>query len=171
MKCLKCGSELRSSKENHRYTESGLDNVILEGVEVRRCSNCGEWEVVIPRLAELHRAIARRVATERSLLQPQEIRFLRKYLGYSGVDFASAIGVAPETISRWENGDRDMSRVAELLLRTWALHKEPLASYPAIEPSQVEQLPKQIDPSAPAAVEVRVREKKRHWRAEPRSEA
>src|SRR5260370_42646785 len=46
MKC-ECGTEMKSRKENYRYTESGLDNVILLGVEVRRCPSCGLSEVVL----------------------------------------------------------------------------------------------------------------------------
>ncbi len=120
MKC-ECGTEMKSRKENYRYTESGLDNVILLGVEVRRCRSCGRSEVVLPRLEELHRTIARTVATGSSPLRPQEIRFLRKYLGYSGADFARVIGVSPETLSRWENGKAEPSRMVDLLLRYMAL--------------------------------------------------
>ena len=165
MKCT-CGSEMKIGKENYRYTESGLDNVTLLGVEVRRCPKCGEWEVVVPRLAELHRLLARAVATKRSLLKPQEIRFLRKYLGYSSADFAHAIDVAPETLSRWENGRSEINRIADLLLRFMALNRDPLTEYPSVAPSAVEQLPKQIDPEA-STPDLQVRETgNHHWQAQ-----
>jgi hypothetical protein len=58
-KCRLCGkAELTSTTENHRYTECGLPNVVLVGVEVRRCVACGHHELVLPRVTELHRVIA-----------------------------------------------------------------------------------------------------------------
>ena len=35
-------------------------------------------------------------------LAPEEIKFLRKSLGWAGVDFAKHMGATPETVSRWE---------------------------------------------------------------------
>ncbi len=165
MKC-ECGPEMKSRKENYRYTESGLDNVILLGVEVRRCPSCGLSEVVLPRLEELHRTITRTVATGSSPLRPQEIRFLRKYLGYSGADFARVIGVSPETLSRWENGKAEPSRMVDLLLRYMALTRDPLTDYPPVAPSVVEELPKQIDRKA-STPSFQLRETGNHWRAQP----
>ena len=46
--------------------------------------NCGETEVVIPHIEALHRekeAIATALVVKRARLAPEEIRFLRKYLG------------------------------------------------------------------------------------------
>lgn len=57
MKCTACGSEMATRRENYRYAASGLP-VTLRTVEVRRCPKCGETGVVIPRIADLHRALA-----------------------------------------------------------------------------------------------------------------
>ena len=46
-----------------------------------------------------------------------EIRFLRKYLGWSTADFASRMGTARETVSRWESGAVPMGSQADRLLR------------------------------------------------------
>jgi len=59
---------------------------------------------------------------ERRLL-PEEIRFLRTHLGYSGVDFAKAIGVVPETISRWELGKAKITAKDDKLLKLLILFK------------------------------------------------
>jgi putative zinc finger/helix-turn-helix YgiT family protein len=117
IKCLQCGSKMNQSIEPYRYGR-GLD-VILSSVEVRRCPDCGEDEVVIPHIEQLHEAIARAVARKPSSLRPAEIRFLRTFLGYSSVDFANLMGVKPETVSRWENPRRpqSMGKPAERLLR------------------------------------------------------
>jgi putative zinc finger/helix-turn-helix YgiT family protein len=120
------------SIENHRYTESGLSNVVLVDVEVRRCQNCGEITVSIPRIEELHRTLAMALIRQTGRLAPSEIRFLRKWLGWSGVDFAKHMGVAPETVSRWESMEnmKPMGGTAERLLRLAVAHGQPVDEYP-----------------------------------------
>ncbi|HET7499972.1 MAG TPA: type II TA system antitoxin MqsA family protein [Kofleriaceae bacterium] len=132
MKCPQCRHEVQRSVENHRYTESGLSNVVLVGVEVRRCPNCGESMVSIPRIEELHRAIAMELIRQTGRLAPSEIKFLRKWLGWSGVDFARHMGVTPETVSRWESVEnpKPMGGIAERLLRLAAAHGQQVDEYP-----------------------------------------
>lgn len=132
MKCVNCGSEMKSATGTHRYTESGLSNVTLVGVKVRTCPECGEREVSIPKTADLHRQIARTISRERGTLGPEEIRFLRKWLGYSSADFALVMGVRPETVSRWENRDAGfpMAPTADRLLRLLVSNQEPIEKYP-----------------------------------------
>lgn len=129
MKCPICGSPMTAHHQTHLYTESGLPNVVLHNVEVRRCTSCGEEELVLPRLAQLHRLIAHTLATKPSRLRSEEVRFLRKHIGWSGVDFAKHMGVTPSQVSRWENGD-PMSPQADRLLRAlWAMTPQ-VHSYP-----------------------------------------
>lgn len=130
MKCLDCGAELEIRTENHRYDECGLPYVVLEAVEVHRCPKCGETEVTIPAIEKLHRLIALRVAHKPSLLTPEEVRFLRKFVGFSTGDFARVMGVAPETVSRWENGVRPHSPLADRLVRLLVVTREPASGYP-----------------------------------------
>lgn len=132
MKCPQCRHEMVRSTENHRYVESGLANVVLVGVEVRRCKNCGETVVSIPRVEDLHCTIAMTLIRDRGRLVPAEIRFLRKWLGWSGVDFANHMGVTPETVSRWESAEnpKPMGGTAERLLRLAVAHGQPIDQYP-----------------------------------------
>jgi len=130
MKCLTCGHEMTSRRENHHYKESGLKNVVLVNVEVRACPNCGAREVVIPRMDELHRVIAHAVTTKEAKLGGEQIRFLRKYLGWSGSDLAAYMAVQPETVSRWESGSQEMGPVADRLLRLLVSNREPVTQYP-----------------------------------------
>jgi putative zinc finger/helix-turn-helix YgiT family protein len=99
-------------------------------VEVRTCANCGTREVVIPRLDELHRAIAQALITWDAKLGAEQIRFLRKYLGWSGADLAVYMAVQPETVSRWESGSQEMGPVADRLLRLLVANREPATQYP-----------------------------------------
>lgn len=129
MNCFACGSPMKGEKRNHRYTESGLPNVELVAVPVFRCTKCDEEEVSIPAILELHRVIAQSLLLKRQRLAPAEIRFLRKYLGENQVSMAQTLGVAPETVSRWEGGHQMMDVPAEKLLRMVAATKAPVARY------------------------------------------
>ena len=87
MKCTECGTTMKTQRENYRYDESGLKEVTLVGIEVSRCPRCGNYEVSIPHMEDLHRLIARAVIEKTTRLTSEEVRFLRKSLGWSGVDF------------------------------------------------------------------------------------
>jgi len=80
--------------------------------------------------ALLHRAIAFALARQPEKLRGNEIRFLRKYLGWSGRDAAQNLHVKPETLSRWENGQTSMGDPSELLLRVLAMTQPPVENYP-----------------------------------------
>jgi putative zinc finger/helix-turn-helix YgiT family protein len=158
MTCIQCGRKLATKRENYRYAACGLLNVTLVGVEVRRCAKCGDHEVVIPRIEKLHQVLAAAVIRQTSRLTKDEIRFLRKYLGYSGVDFAKVVGVSPETISRWENGKEKMGSSAEKLVRMLVVHPQPIRHY------SIEALAKISEkPSKPAPKPIGVRIKGNSW--------
>ena len=130
MKCLNCGATMKTRREDVEYGDAGLPDVTLVGVEVSRCPKCGEFEIAVPRIEELHRAIAFAVVEQRPRLTGREVRFLRKYLGYSGQDFAATIGVDPATVSRWENEKEPIGPTADRLLRLMVLRQKPLEEYP-----------------------------------------
>ena len=131
MKCTECGGRLRATRVKHRLTDSGLPHVTVAGVEIRRCGDCGEYELAFPRFGPLHRAIAVAFARKETPLAGEEIRFLRGYLGWSGRDFAASMGVARATVSRWERGRLHMGASAERLLRLVAALEEPDGVSPA----------------------------------------
>lgn len=158
MKCDACGEPMISARENYSYTASGLPYVTLVGVEVRRCKACGEHEVVLPKIEQLHRAIALGVVAKRPRLTAAEIRFLRKYLGWSGADFAKHMGVTPESVSRWENDREQMGAVADRLLRLMVVTRAPVSEY------ELDTLAELEDESAP--VRLRLEAARGGWRAE-----
>jgi putative transcriptional regulator len=129
MKCDSCGGAMTSKRERHAYTESGLANVVLENVEVRRCSKCDEVEVVIPRIEQLHRAIATALVHKPSRLSGAEMRFLRKEIGFSAADFAARMGVDPSTVSRWENDKDPVGALADRLVRLMVVLTPPKTAY------------------------------------------
>jgi len=159
MKCPSCNEPMTSARENHSYTASGLPYVTLVGIEIRRCKACGEHEVVIPKIEQLHRAIALAVVSKRPRLTAPEVRFLRKYLGWSGAAFAKHMGVTPESVSRWENEREQMSPVADRLLRLMVVTRAPVSEYP------LESLAELEEEAVP--VRLRLESAKGGWRAEP----
>jgi DNA-binding transcriptional regulator YiaG len=72
---------------------------------------------VIPAVAQLHTALAKSLLAHKTRLNGDEVRFLRKYVGWSGADFARHMGVEPGTVSRWETGKASLGATADRLLR------------------------------------------------------
>ena len=137
MNCVVCGSKVKKEKtEIHHYTACGLSKIYLMGVEILRCTNseCEDEEIVVPNIEKLHELVAMELASQKSKLLPEEIKYLRTYLGFSGVDFAKKIGVSPETITRWEKGQVNMKDSTERLLRVLVLSKAgPFRNYEGLE--------------------------------------
>jgi putative transcriptional regulator len=125
-KCTICGSKMNKVQDSlFHYTDCGLSKVYLKGVLLHKCSNpdCLDEEVTIPNLENLHQLIAEKIASQVNKLSPEEIRFLRTHLGFSSSDFAQAIGVSPETVSRWEKGTVNMKEASERFLRVLVITK------------------------------------------------
>ena len=129
MKCIECGENMTSGLEDMPYHLDLPYAVTLHQVVVHRCSGCGDYEVEIPRVEALHRAIALSTARRKGRLHPKEIRFLRKSLGWSGKAFAAHLQVVPETVSRWETGAKKMGERSELLLRMFVEMGERVEDY------------------------------------------
>jgi len=156
-KCRNCDkAEMNSRPETYLYKESGLPNVVLVGVEVRRCPSCGHHELVLPRVTELHRTLAHALLRKSSRLSGPEIRYLRKYIGWSGADFARHVGVDPSTVSNWETDKDPIGSTSDRLLRLMVAHGAPVDEYP------LDELTKIGDEQTPP-LELRVSPKARGW--------
>ena len=129
MQCLNCGKQMKTRRENIKYDACGLSNVTLAGMEVSRCQACGEYEVSIPQIEDLHKALAQSVIRKPGRLQAEEVRFLRKYLGWSGADFAEHMGTKRETVSRWETGASPIGSTSDRLLRLMVVNQAPVNDY------------------------------------------
>ncbi|MCC6995794.1 MAG: helix-turn-helix domain-containing protein [Deltaproteobacteria bacterium] len=116
-------------RETRRWEEGGLVFTV-EGAEVSRCPKCGEEAVGVTNIEGMYQAVARYLITARERLSPSEIRFLRKYLGLSGSDFAAHVGVDRATVSRWESGAQAMGPQMDRLLRLLVAHAKPIDEYP-----------------------------------------
>lgn len=93
-----------SEAKPYHYVGSGLGNVYLVGIKYHVCKRCGSAAADIPALPELLTALARALVKKQSSLTGEELRFLRKRLKFSGIEFSSMIDISAETLSRIENG-------------------------------------------------------------------
>lgn len=118
MKCDICqGKIITKTQQSYHYKECGLDNVYLKNVDVRMCESCGEKNLRIPGILELHETIARGVALQPCPLRGPDIRFLRKQLGHSAKEWATFLRVDTSTLSRWENEQQEIGPQSDSLIR------------------------------------------------------
>jgi putative zinc finger/helix-turn-helix YgiT family protein len=116
--CPNCGSEdVLISRGEHKFTESGLDNIILKNVEIKKCNNCGEKVVSIPKPNQLLKIIGEQIILNPNRLSPSEIKFLRKNIYLKIKEFAKIMGVTRATVSRWENEHSAPSGPEDRLIR------------------------------------------------------
>ncbi|MGB8873932.1 MAG: type II TA system antitoxin MqsA family protein [Desulfobaccales bacterium] len=116
MVCPTCHKVRKTHKGKYHYTESGLQNVWLQGVEVFKC-DCGEKFAFIPYVQELHKLIGMILLAKEDQLSGREIRFLRKHMGLRAKYFAKELGVGNVTVSRWENGESTPSESLDRFIR------------------------------------------------------
>jgi DNA-binding transcriptional regulator YiaG len=115
-KCGECGKAMHGRRENYHYTECGLQTVNLKNILVFHCE-CGAITARIPAMAALHRAITFSLITKGSLLSGEEVRFLRKMAGLTGMELAKALGVHKATLSKWETDKRNITKNSDGSLR------------------------------------------------------
>src|SRR5262249_46395388 len=146
-----CGGTLRVKKEVVPFDQAmGLPGVMLY-TDVARCPKCHSYEVLIPNIDGLHRAIAREIVRRPARLSPPEVRFLRKVLGWSGRDFAEHMGTSVETVSRWETGATPIGAQADRLLRLMVMTRDPVSDDKRLD------LLKTVARAKPAAVRLLVK--------------
>lgn len=102
--CPKCGAELR-----HHIEHVGRHSISDPTVPHRECGECG-WgsEMSLQELAAFERRAARVILIDVAEPDVAVYRYARKSLGLKQSELAVLLGVAPETVSRWENGAQPM---------------------------------------------------------------
>ena len=119
--CENCGGNLTvKSAPLYHYTESGLENVYLENLEVEFCPRCQRTVPRFRRLPLLHETIGRALAHQPAPLAGAQVRYLRKHLAYKVREWATLLRVEAATASGWEAGEFACEPPADLLIRlTW----------------------------------------------------
>lgn len=115
-KCSECGQNMIGRRQNYHYSEVGLDSVTLTNVLVFHCK-CGGIVAELPAVGHLHCVIAFDLLRKETILSGEEVRFLRKWVGYSATQLAETTGYSKSIISRWENQKQDIGKEPDRLLR------------------------------------------------------
>ena len=116
-KCYECKGAMEGKREDYHYRESGLSSVVLEDILVYHCKNCRASVPEIPAVGVLHMLITWKILQKNSLLSADEIRFVRKAVGYSATELAKVMGVNKVSVSRWESGSQRIGKESDRLLR------------------------------------------------------
>jgi putative zinc finger/helix-turn-helix YgiT family protein len=101
-----------TAKVKHDGIEYTID---IPALEIPKCRNCGELLFSNHVDEQIRDALRSRLR----LLTPSQIRAGRKTLSLHQGQLAERLGVAAETISRWENGALIQSRSMDNLLRVY----------------------------------------------------
>jgi DNA-binding transcriptional regulator YiaG len=96
------------------------------------CPQCGAEYTGFSTMEPMYEAIAQDLALETRRLLPPELRWLRKYLGFSSDAFAEYLGVTRQTVSRWEN-EGGLPVATERLIKVLAKSGPIIEAYPLEE--------------------------------------
>lgn len=122
----------------YHYRECGLESVyLLNGFHVETV--CGEEAIRIQNMDGLWKAIALHLVSERKILSPREVRFLRNQMRLTQADLARLLRVTDQTVARWEKGETELPGPADVALRATYL------ACPAAQPQGERILDKLIE--------------------------
>lgn len=107
--CVKCNSALSATEVREEVTVAGA--TFSGAVPAHRCEACGEVYIAADDGMRFDLRVARELGT-RGAATGDAFKFMRKALGLRAADLAGLLGVAAETISRWERGERPVDRAA-----------------------------------------------------------
>lgn len=107
----------RSVKPEHTEDLGGVVVKVINAVVVQTCANCGEEMTAIPDMEGLARATAIARALNPVCLQGREIKFMRRALDMTQKEFAEAMDLSAEHVSRWENDHKGVGEASERLVR------------------------------------------------------
>ena len=116
-----CGERATIVCGDYLFIESGLTNVTLRGVQLLTCAKCGAQTPALSKINELMQVIALALVLKPSSLTGKEIRFLRKYSGFTGEQFGKKLGLTKEHVSRIENQHHPVGAQTDRLVRYLAV--------------------------------------------------
>jgi len=106
----------------YHYTESGLDNVVIEGVDPCKDDD-GDAVITIENVTGLHKAIAQAIVDHNAGISSAELRFLRTEMGMTQAELARIVHHDSQSIGRWERSEHPIEPTAEALIRLLAIER------------------------------------------------
>ena len=116
----------------YHYTECGLQNVYISGIEVV-VDDMGDEIITIPAVAELHHVIALGIVMHEYSISGDELKFLRTEMGYSRTQLAKLVHRDQQTVGRWERDENEIDEVSEIVIRRLAIEKLNLETQQGID--------------------------------------
>lgn len=114
MKCVSCGHpKLKRGTTDEIVPVGALTFTVRAPALV--CPKCGESYLDAETLGQVEHRVAGELAMEGADTS-EAFRFMRKAIGLRAREVADLFGVTPETVSRWETGERQPADAAVKLL-------------------------------------------------------
>jgi putative transcriptional regulator len=147
-KCRECGGVMEGRKGEYKYTECGLNSVTLKDILVFHCINCNDIVPEIPAAGVLHRVIAIKLLLKKTLLTGNELRFLRKFMGYSIDEFCEVTGTNKDVVKGWEKNHshgKGSDRTVRLLVLNRLLREIAGEPQPILRNVTIQELSEQVE--------------------------
>jgi DNA-binding transcriptional regulator YiaG len=122
--CGNCGEMAQVVCKNYAFKEMGVP-VELQRIKVIECSHCGNIDPIIPNMDGLMRVVALAVLSNPNKLCGEEVKFLRKYVNKSAVEFARFLHVDHTHLSKIENDRYEIGRQMDKLIRLMVINMDP----------------------------------------------
>ncbi len=113
-KCVNCGGTALKMGAARRSENVGSQTFVAQAPE-QRCQNCGETYEDGAAAESFDLSLAAHLART-GPISGETFRRMRKAVALQAKTLAAKLAVAPETVSRWETGERDVDRSAWMLL-------------------------------------------------------
>lgn len=113
----KKGEQIKTTLPSLVENLGGLSVELVNSVNVFTCTHCNAQEIEIPALENLVLTAAIVRALTPVKLKGSDLKFFRRALDMKQADFASAMEITIETLSRWENDARPIATASERLIR------------------------------------------------------
>lgn len=112
-KCEYCGATASLKQITHEEV-IGTVRVQMPSVMTYHCDACGEDDLSLDQLVKLQQQAAITALKDMPKIDGKTFRGIRKVLGVTQAQLAAFLGVASETVSRWESGTLEVSRPAQV---------------------------------------------------------
>jgi len=119
IRCIECGRKevfpaviRQTIQRNH---DGRIYDLVIDDLPVAKCRNCGEVSYALDSDDRIIAVLRKQLC----LLTPEQIRANLAALKLNQKEAAVALGVAPETLSRWLSGGLVQSRAMDNLMRAF----------------------------------------------------
>lgn len=117
MKCIECGTETEGQRRDREMLLDLPYKVVVQDAPFEKCPNCGAEYEGLENPTETLAVLARWISRRPGRLHGTEVRFIRNSLAWTQAQLGRKLGVAPETVSRWETSSKPVGYQSELALR------------------------------------------------------